>query len=386
MKVRAFIPRIVIILAFISALSGDFCVSAVAQSQAEQEIGDKFSEAADLVEDATGSTVASELTAGIDQVSGHALAESLAPDRLWQEIKSIAADPLSDGIALLGTLLAILLVCAVCKALCSGTATGELSAGVEFLSCAAFISALLFSQLSQIEGVVGYFERLGALMSCMIPVAGGVWAMGGNVSTAAAGSGTLYAMTALTQGLCASSVLPVCCIMGAGAVCSGLSGSALLGGFCGAVKKVYNFLIGLLMTVFVFSLGAQTVITGAADTLSARGAKLLSSTLIPGVGGAVGESLRTVAGSVAYVKGVVGVGGIVLICALTLPTLLSLLLSRLAFLIAKGAAEMLGCKRESALLDEIGGIYGFLVGAVAICSAAFAIAMAIFLRCTVAIA
>jgi stage III sporulation protein AE len=368
------------------ALFFAFDLRAFAQTDIEQTVVDKFSETADDVAKETGSDLASELADGMTQTSADALVEALTPQRLWDEIKKAAADPISDGISLLKILLSLVLVCAVFNALCSSVGTGALAHGVEFLGSAAIVSAILAVQLGGIEEVADYFEDLGALMMSMIPVAGSVWAMGGNVSTAAAGSSALYAMTALTQGLCASSVMPVSCVMGVSAICSGLSDSTLLGGFCGAVKKIYNFFIGLLMTVFVFSLGAQTLITGAADTLAARGAKLLSSTLIPGVGGAVGDSLRTVAGSAAYVKSVVGIGGIVLICVLTLPPLISLVMSRLAFVIAKAAADMLGCKRESRLLDELGSIYGFLIGAVAVCAVAFVIAMAIFLRCTVAIA
>jgi hypothetical protein len=81
--------------------------------------------------------------------------------------------------------------------------------------------------------------------------------------------------------------------------------------------------------------------------------------VIPGIGGAVGDTVRTLAGSVSYIKNVVGVGGIALIVVLTLPTLISLLLSRLVLLVTSTVAGMLGCSREGRLLSELGNIYGF---------------------------
>ena len=42
--------------------------------------------------------------------------------------------------------------------------------------------------------------------------------------------------------------------------------------------------------------------------------------------------------------------------------------------------------RLDKLLSELGNIYGCLLGAVAICSVAFVIALGIFVRCTVAAA
>ena len=139
------------------------------------------------------------------------------------------------------------------------------------------------------------------------------------------------------------------------------------------------------MTVLVFVLGAQTAIAGAADTAAARGAKLISSTVIPVVGGAVGDTLRTVAGSVSYVKSVVGVGGIVLIILLTLPPIISVLLTRTVFLLTSNLARMLGCGREGRLLDEMGNVYGTLLATVSVCSVALCVGLGIFVRCAVAI-
>jgi hypothetical protein len=173
--------------------------------------------------------------------------------------------------------------------------------------------------------------------------------------------------------------------MGITALCSGLSDGTLLTGFGGAVKKTYNFVIGAIMTVLVFALGAQTSVASAADTVTARGAKLLSSTVIPVVGGAVGDTLRTVAGSVQYVKSVVGVGGILFVVYMTLPVFISVLLSRAVLLLSSGMAQMLGCKREARLLDELGNVYGCMLGAVSISAIAFCVAFAIFVKCTVAV-
>ena len=140
------------------------------------------------------------------------------------------------------------------------------------------------------------------------------------------------------------------------------------------------------MTILVTSLGAQTTISAAADGIASKAARAVSSNVIPVVGGSVGETLRTVASGVSYMKDIIGVGGIIFIAVLVLPTLITLILTRLAFLLAAGVADMLGCDGESRLLGEIGGVYGMFVAVCAMASVMFIIAMYIFLKCTVAIA
>ncbi len=315
---------------------------------------------------------------------GEGLVKFLSPEQIFSSILGVSEGALSSALGVLAWLLGLVLVCGVCTSLSQSMASGELSTGFSFLSAAVIIAGVCAMCARSFFSVTDYFERIGALMQSVIPIVGTVLAMGGNISCASVSTATLYIMLSMTERLCADAVLPVCTVMSASAVCSGLSGTGLLDGFCAAVKKIYNFILGIVMSIFVFVLGAQTLLSSSADTLAARSGKFLSSAIIPGVGGAIGETVRTLAGSVVYIKSVVGVGGIVLMGILALPVLIELIFTRLSFMIAGTVASMLGCDRESRLLSEMGNIYGFLVGAVSICTVAFVLAMTVFVRCTVA--
>ncbi len=316
---------------------------------------------------------------------GDGLIKFLSPKEIFASVLGIGEDALSHAASMLAFILGLLLLCCVCTRLTKSMANSELARGASFLGSAVLIAGVCGATVSSFLSVSTFFERHASLMGSMIPIYGAVLAMGGNVTAASVGTATLYAMLGLTEGLCAQSVMPVCGIMGASAICSGLSGGTLLDGFCGAVKRLYNFLLGIVLGIFVFVLGAQTVITSSADTLAARTGKFVSSAIIPGVGGAIGDTVRTLAGSVSYIKSVVGIGGILMLALLTLPVLCELLLLRLVFLITSSVASMLGCGSAAKTLSEMGNIYGFLVGAVSICSVAFIVAAAIFVRLAVAI-
>ena len=315
--------------------------------------------------------------------TGEILTSMLSPREIMERIFGVSEDVLPRVLSLLAVLLGLLALCAVCNSL--GSSMSGASEGFGFLSAAAVTSLIVGVQMELIFDVERFFERLGALMSSMIPITGVVWAMGGNVSTAAAGTLTLGIMLGFVERFCTITVVPVSCVCIVAAISAGLSGGGVLEGFSSGVKKVYGFFLGLVMTVFVFCLGAQTSIATAADTLTARGARVLAGTLIPGVGGAIGDTLRAVAGSAGYVKSVVGIGGIFLVLALTLPILTALLLVRGVILVAATAADMLDCKRENKLLSEIGNVYGMLIGAVSICAVAFIVALGLFVKCSVAV-
>ena len=130
----------------------------------------------------------------------------------------------------------------------------------------------------------------------------------------------------------------------------------------------------------------QTTLTSSADGIGAKTAKLVSSTVIPIVGGSVGDTLRSVAGSAQYIKSVFGISAIIFILFLVLPTLISILLSRAVFVLTGGVADMLGCDQESRLLGEIGNIYGCMLGVVSMSAVMFILGFAIFVKSSVAIA
>ena len=370
-----------LLAAAVLLLLGVLSVTVFGESDREQEIADGLSSAAEV---AGGE--AEEMFAGNDvEQLADSLLTLLTPEQMLERLLGISADLLPDILKTFLVLSGLVIVCAICKMICGSVGTAELSDGFGFLSSAAILAAILLTQSGYMDMVADFFDRLGALMGAMIPICASVLAMGGNVSCATVGTAALYAMLAATQKICAVSVLPVCCTMEMAAICSGLGDGGALDGLVGAIKKIYNFIIGALMTVFVFSLGSQTLIASAADTVAARGGKLIAGTVIPGVGGAIGDTLRTLAGSVGYVKSVVGVGGVVLIASLTVPIIISLMLSRLAMLVVAELAKMLGCKSESRMIGEMASIYGFLVGAVSICAIAFTVAISIFLKCSVAI-
>jgi hypothetical protein len=84
-------------------------------------------------------------------------------------------------------------------------------------------------------------------------------------------------------------------------------------------------------------------------------------------------------------RSLVGIGGVAIIAVMLLPTLLSLISSSLAFLLASGVAEMLGCDTEGKLISELGSIYAVMIAVVAMSAVMFIFALTVFSRTAVAL-
>lgn len=283
------------------------------------------------------------------------------------------------------SILALLILSAVFNAASSSFSNDSLTSAVRFCSTGAIFAVIVYTQYTHFERIEMFFDSLGTLMRAMIPMTAGIWAMGGNVSTASVGSASFFVMLSVCEELLRNSVVPVCCVMSVLGLCDAMSDEMKTGRLLGAIKKIYAFFLGIIMTLLLSSLSAQTAIAAAADTASARTARMLSGTVIPVVGGSVGETLRTVYGGVAYLKTVFGVGGIVMIACLLLPVGVSVLLTRLVFLMSGGLAELLGCGNEARFLSNLGEIYGTMLAVISGVSVMFILALCIFMQTVVAV-
>ena len=283
-------------------------------------------------------------------------------------------------------LCALVIVAAVFGAIGGGSENPSLVAALRFCSVGGLISYVIFIQVEHFEALDGFFSKLGGLFAGMIPVTATIWAMGGNVSTASVGTASFSVILGVSEAIFSYTLIPVCCILTVLGFCDSIGGEIKLGKLLSAIKKIYNFMLVFIMTVLLASLAAQTALAASADTTAAKAARLVSGSVIPILGGSVGETFRTVAAGISYMKNVFGIGGIIMVAITVLPTLLSLLLTRLAFLLCAGFADMLGSSSESRLLDSLGEVYGTMLAVCAGASALFVMALYIFMRSVVAIA
>lgn len=324
----------------------------------------------------------------LDSVDGFssAINESVTPKRVVGAVLDVLGIELFGAIKLLAILIGVVLVSATLSALSKMAQSGTLRTVMRYCSLGAIFASVIYIFYVHFDRLEDFFGRISAFFNGMIPVLASVWALGGNITTASAGSATLYCFLNVFERLWASSAIPVCTFVIMLGFCDVLCSELKTGRIVSTVKKIYAFFLGLSMTVLLSSLAAQTLLCSVADGVAARTGRLVSSTVIPIVGGNIGEALRTVASSVSYLKGIFGVGGIVIVALIVLPMVFTLILTRFAFGIGSAFADIVGCEEESKLLSCFSEAYGSMLAVVAGVGMMFVLALCIFMKTVVAVA
>ncbi|MBR4296157.1 MAG: hypothetical protein IKT56_04885 [Clostridia bacterium] len=288
------------------------------------------------------------------------------------------------ALGMFARLISYVILASLARAMFKGVERGALSEAFSLCISAAIIAAVIGEQAEMIRMVSMFIERLLVFVNSMTPLIGVLYAAGGNIGTAVAGVSSFSLFIAICENLCGITLIPVVGVCFAFSAAGAFSAQSGLGQISGAFKRIYTYGLGFLMSVMALVMGVQKHLTSKADILGSRAAKYAVSSFIPVVGATVGDSLRTVAASIEYIRGAVGGAAIVIILLLLLPTLISVALARCSVNIASTVANMLGCEKEGKLLSEIGNVYGYMIAVCSICSVMFIYALTLFVRCSAA--
>lgn len=319
------------------------------------------------------------------QQIGEAAEQMSSFDYIISNIGRYFSGGVGSALRLFVTLLGLIVLSALLRAVRSLVRSAAMSGALSFCSTAALVGAITALQYEQLSLITSFLDRLNILASSMIPIMGVLYAMGGNVSAAAVNNSGMMLFLTVCENLCNRTVVPVTALCLCLALTAALSPSVDMKGIAGVVKKGFTMLIGFVMTLLMTVLAAQSTLAAAADGVAARTAKFVAGSFIPVVGSSVGDSLKTVAAGIKFIRSSVGVMGIVIIVLLLLPPLISVLLTRLSVMLSSTAARLLGCSEEAAVLGELTNVYGYLIAVISACSVMFIFALTLLAHTSAAV-
>ncbi len=278
---------------------------------------------------------------------------------------------IKSSLRLLFILSGALMLCALINAVNSKTLQGAGEDISKFICNILIVCILLVLGTDVIELAEVFFSRINLFMTGMIPFMCTLCAMGGGIHSAVVINYGISAFLGISEIALSKTFAPIAgaCIglSSVGAIGENSAGSSLLQG----LKKLYVFLIGMLMSLMLFVFSARGIMSHSADTLGGRAIKFAAGSFIPIVGANIGDILKGVGSGFTYIKSTVGVIAIFLILLMILPTLVSVLVRRLVFSICSAIADLIGAKEQGKIINEFSSVYGMLLAVISMSSVLF---------------
>lgn len=248
---------------------------------------------------------------------------------------------------------------------------------ISVCSNAVTAAAVASMQVKIVFTAGSYIDDLLTLSRAASPVIVTLYAASGSPSSATVSASAMSIFLAFSENVIGSTVVPVSGILLMLTLVSAASPELGINGFIDLIRRMYTGVVSFMMTLLCAVLAGQKVIAAGNDSITLRAAKFFAGSTIPVIGRSVGETLRTVSGSVALIRGCFGVCGVIMMILLMLPTALMLIVDRAAIGFVSAAAELLGCSTEARLLDGISGVIGSILAVMIGCSLMFIFAVAL---------
>lgn len=366
---------LVIIVLFIMSLS--ISVSA----EEESALDDQYYDLEYSIPDDIAELLPDGLFSKNDEERNEAIKKLTSWEYVFDSIFEILGLSLRDIGVIIGKILYLLCMCSLLNSLSKSLKNGSMTDVLGLISSSVTAITLVQITIPYVYKVEELFDGIIIFVNTISPVICGMYAMGGNINSAIVNNYSLIVFLSILENVL---IVSIEAIMG---VCLALAlASAFMPDFdliriSAAIKKIFTFFIGLIMTVFTTVISAQNLLVSKADSLSAKAAKMLAANMIPLVGGTVGESLRTAGASIEYLRTSVGIVLLSAFLLLVLPTLIQVYLYRLVLTVSDSFAHFCGCERQGSTLKEISSVLGYIFAIIIITAIALLYLITVFAKC-----
>lgn len=342
-KVKIFAVCVLIILSF--------SVNAYAAGESEYYNGQVESSGAEDILSGLDSETKERLgELGIEDVNFSSLFD-VSFSKIFSFVKKAADGKLESPLKSLMKLLSVIILIAVCE---SFMPDDDKMKNVINMAAVLFSVTVIISPLyDAMESAVSSVGVCADFMKSLIPVLVGIVSASGNPSLAVSFQSCAFAAAEVISALGKNYVVPIVGAVTALDLTGSLMPSMKLSGITELVKKTVIQTLSFTATLYVSFLGIKGALANAADTVASKGIKLVISSAVPIVGGAVSEAYSGIIGSLVLVKSTVGIFGIIVIAVITVPSMLQLLFWIFALKLGAAAGEVFSLGGVSSLLKAL---------------------------------
>lgn len=286
------------------------------------------------------------------------------------EIRSVIKRAVRSGVLLL----LILILCSLGETM--QDSFGKSKVPVVPLAGALAVTAVAAADVDSLLGLgSGAIDHMASFANVLLPTVAAVTAATGAITGAAVRQMAAVLFCDLLVNLIDRLLIPAMYGYIALSVAHAALGNDGLKRMAGMLKWVTTTVLTVVMLAFVSYLTLSGVVAGGADAATIKATKFAISSAIPVVGGILSDAAETILASAGILKGTVGVFGTLTILGICLVPLLRMAVHYLVYKLVSALSSTMGASKVCALVDQIGGAFGLLMGMTGACCLLLLIAL-----------
>lgn len=285
------------------------------------------------------------------------------PDKVFDTLMKIFASEMYSAVKVMMVIIAIVLLGAVTENLRS--AFGKEGFNASSIACIAVITGLGTKIFVDSCGYAkGVTSDMTLIMAAILPILITLMAGSGFTVTGSITHPIVLMMCNVFAAVFEKILIPASVIYLVISLLDTLSDSVELGGLRELIKKIYNFIVGIVMTLFTGILSISGFAAVSLDGLGAKGARFAVSNMVPFVGGSISDAMSAVASASLVLKNAVGTAGIIVIAALCATPIIKIGAVILSLRVGSAICEPVADKKTIRALSAVGDSLSMINAAV----------------------
>lgn len=298
---------------------------------------------------------------------------SVEPEGFFEMTVSLFTGGMAEPLRAAASLIGIMLLCALIGGLrisFGERQLGSVMAAIGTLCACTVITPPILSCIQQSSELI---KGAGAFLLAGVPILAGIMLAAGQAVSASGWTIFLLAAGNAISFLSAVVLMPMMNIFLAFSLVSALSPEIRLDGLCTVFAKTVRWVLVLVVTIFTSLLSAQSIVSAAADGVSAKAAKMVTG-FIPVVGGVLGDAAGTVQGCIKLLRSGVGAFGLVAGLCLFLPVIIRCLLWIFCCTVCSAVGDLIGFSEITGILKAASQLLQTLLAIVVSCGVVLIVA------------
>lgn len=295
-------------------------------------------------------------------------------------ILSLLGTEFSSAIKLMITVLVVIIINSVCKAVLENLGNEETSKIVYILQYLMIVILISTSFSNILDITRETINKLTNFMNLLVPLFTTlILATGSIASTNAVEPILLFAINFIGN-FCNNFLIPILLISAVLSIVSHISDRVQISGLAKFLKSSIVWCLGIILTIFTCLLSLEGGLTSSVDGLTAKTTKAAVTNFIPVVGKILGDTVETVIGCSNILKNTVGFIGVIIIAGIVILPIIKIGVFTICFKLISGIGEAVADAKITKLINDIADTYKILLGILSAMAIMFIIGITLVLK------
>lgn len=293
----------------------------------------------------------------MNEILENAIKGEVDNQTLFQKVLSVLGGEVVDGLTVLGSILAIVVIHSILKSVSESLENDTISKLIYYVQYILIVTIVMMNFSDIVQIVKDTCNNLIGFMNILIPLLISLMIYTGSITTSGVLEPIILFLINFIGNMIQTLIIPIVLVFTSLIVISKILDNVQIDKLSKFLKSGVVWFFGIVLTIFVAVISLEGTLSSSVDGITAKTTKAVVSSAIPVVGKILGDAVDTVLGCGIILKNAVGVIGIMIVVGICIMPILKLGIFTMAYKLMAAICEPIADKNITSLLDQIGDVY-----------------------------